>query len=516
LVLCFDGTGDSFDQDNSNVVQFLAMLKKDDPNKQLVYYQAGIGTYTSNVLQTPIVEGMSKLLDQMIAWNLPDHIKDGYLFLMQNYRAGDQICIFGFSRGAFTARALAGMLQKVGLLPPCNLEQLPFAYAMYARDDDEGLKLSVQFKRTFSIDVRIKFLGVWDTVQSVGMIPKHLPFSGSNNAIEHFRHALALDERRVKFIPSFCTGGAPKREKGEGNVPEHSDVASVDSHNKIERRERSGASSRFELQVNHMTGPPTDVEEVFFAGAHCDVGGGSVKNGQRHSLARIPLRWMIREIFKLNIGIIFDAHMLKHEVGLDTDSIFDAPEALVPSTITLVGPNGGELEGFSLRHIPVAIISGLGAPFRWVWGKLSSLRLHNTPKPPFSLEHERFVYKGEDQEELNDALSPVYDQLNKHTYWKVMEWIPWVVKKQNAEMEDEMWAYKFIWNRGKGRKVYRQVMRRGVKVHRSVRTRMMADGVGGEKKPYLPKIRCFIGGKVRRLTREEWLAEEPEHFEWVD
>jgi len=74
---------------------------------------------------------------------------------------GDKICIFGFSRGAFTARALAGMLQKIGLLPSSNLEQLPFAYAMYERDDEDGLKLSIQFKRTFSIDVRIEFLGVW-------------------------------------------------------------------------------------------------------------------------------------------------------------------------------------------------------------------------------------------------------------------------------------------------------------------------------------------------------------------
>jgi len=62
------------------------------------------------------------------------------------------------------------MLQKVGLLPPCNLEQLPFAYSMYARDDDEGLKLSLQFKRTFSIDVRIQFLGVWYVIQPANQL----------------------------------------------------------------------------------------------------------------------------------------------------------------------------------------------------------------------------------------------------------------------------------------------------------------------------------------------------------
>jgi len=68
------------------------------------------------------------------------------------------------------------MLQKVGLLPPCNLEQLPFAYAMYARDDDEGLRLSLQFKRTFSIEVRIKFLGVWYVLKIYQSITRLMPF----------------------------------------------------------------------------------------------------------------------------------------------------------------------------------------------------------------------------------------------------------------------------------------------------------------------------------------------------
>jgi len=79
-------------------------------------------------------------------------------------RTDDQICIFGFSRGAMTARALAGMLQKVGLLPAWNLEQLPFAYAMYLKEGHDGHELSAQFKRTFCTEVEIKFLGVWYVV----------------------------------------------------------------------------------------------------------------------------------------------------------------------------------------------------------------------------------------------------------------------------------------------------------------------------------------------------------------
>ena len=74
---------------------------------------------------------------------------------------GDKICLFGFSRGAYTARALAGMLYKVGLLPWQNHQQIPFAYKMYKREDASGWKQSRAFKKTFSIDVQIEFIGVW-------------------------------------------------------------------------------------------------------------------------------------------------------------------------------------------------------------------------------------------------------------------------------------------------------------------------------------------------------------------
>lgn len=104
---------------------------------------------------------------------------DGYEFLMQNCKnfflihhlvpllmrnadtTGDRICIFGFSRGAYTARALAGMLHKVGLLPVCNHQQVPFAYKMYTNTNQTGWEQSNAFKHAFSIDVKIEFIGVW-------------------------------------------------------------------------------------------------------------------------------------------------------------------------------------------------------------------------------------------------------------------------------------------------------------------------------------------------------------------
>jgi len=211
--------------------------------------------------------------------------------------------------------------------------------------------------------------------------------------------------------------------------------------------------------------------------------------------------------------------MLKHEVGLDIDSIFVAPKPLLPDTYQLQKPGNGELKGFTLLRVPTAVLSGVTLPIRWVWVKLTHLRFQKPPKVPYLPELPRFQYEGEAREELEDAICPVYDQLQMHWYWKVMEWIPWVIKKQSAEIadsDDVRWAYKFIWNRGKGRQVYHLVMDRGMKVHRSVRIRMQAHGPGGQKKPYLPKVRCVINGQVRCLTIDEWLAEEPQHFMWVD
>ncbi|KAG2062469.1 hypothetical protein BDR04DRAFT_1235717 [Suillus decipiens] len=183
--------------DNSNIVQLFSMLVKDDPALQMVYYQAGIGTYNIPEIATPMMAKVSKTIDMMIGNHLNAHVMGGYEFLMQNYEAGDKICIFGFSRGAYTARALAGMIYKVGLLPRCNHQQVPFAYHMYSCDDPEGWRQSNAFKKAFSINVNIEFVGVWDTVSSVGIIPKRLPFTASNNNIRYFRHALSLDEHRV-------------------------------------------------------------------------------------------------------------------------------------------------------------------------------------------------------------------------------------------------------------------------------------------------------------------------------
>ena len=154
-----------------------------------------------------------------------------------------------------------------------------------------------------------------------------------------------------------------------------------------------------------------------------DVGGGSVKNRTRHSLARIPLRWMIKECFDLDVGIIFDEHMLKNKVGLEYKPNHKASKALPSTTRRLTRPDSTELQGFSASDIPATVISALGSPFRRVWRSLPGPR--NLPQAAIPCPSKPiFIFEGEAEEELADALSPVYDQLKKHTYWKIMEWIP--------------------------------------------------------------------------------------------
>ncbi|KAG8728112.1 hypothetical protein FRC11_011784, partial [Ceratobasidium sp. 423] len=414
LVLCFDGLGDQFDQDNSNIAQFSQLLKKDDRNKQMVYYQAGVGTSSKHLAPTGIPFKLAKAADMVIGYGLSDRVINGYEFLMNNYIEGDKICPFGFSRGAYTARALAEMLHKVGLLPPFNHGQVPLAYDIYQRNDKEGWEKSKAFKKAFSIDVEIHFMGLFDSVNSVSLIPRELPFAKSNYVVRNFRHAVALDERRAKFkanlwgrtsdedaalaAPRRETPSKKKREKprrqaeeqkraslfgygssmvesigntvgsmissvmdaigsmagavggyvvnsvwygngsddrrqkvveGSGVYPpgyEDNTAIDVDKSFKAEKK-RPKKKEKEDWHVADAIGgrrierAETNVEEVWFSGAHTDVGGGSVKNGERYSLARISLRWMVRQCFKCDTGIMFHSNLLE-DIGISPESLW--------------------------------------------------------------------------------------------------------------------------------------------------------------------------------------------------
>ncbi|KAF8257840.1 hypothetical protein EI94DRAFT_1774333 [Lactarius quietus] len=286
LVLCFDGTTNQYNGTDTNVVKLYSMLRKDRVEEQLTYYQAGIGTYFQPGVVSPLFQWGAQIMDEAIAWYLYQHVQDGYQFLMQNYNVGDKVLLFGFSRGAYTARALAGMLHKVGLLSKDNTEQIPFAYKMYKTSNND--KLAKGFKAAFSREVPIDFVGVWDTVASVGVIMgKTLPFVGVNSTIRVFRQALALDEHRTKFQPNFFHRAAPK-------------TPATKDGDKKSKSAQDTAGGETDEQYD------TNEKEVWFVGCHTDVGGGSTPDTDAYAVADIPLRWMLQEIVQAECGIQFD------------------------------------------------------------------------------------------------------------------------------------------------------------------------------------------------------------------
>lgn len=351
LILFFDGTANEYSSKNTNVVRFFSCLQKSHP-KQLVYYQTGVGTSSTTKFLIPGMALISKAVDQGVALNLEEHLAGGYRFLQSNWKSGDKICIFGFSRGAYTARALAGMLHAVGLLPPDMPEQVEFAYRVYKNlgtgktRHDSGRN----YKRDFCRNVTVDFLGVWDTVASVGfVVPRTLPFSQSNGTTKIFRHALALDERRVKFIPSFWRLSGVKEnldENPEWNIKKGAEVV-IEPHASTTTNAihwLRGVTKIiitwwFDLFIRWWAHPildllgfckedhseptkialipseknPPDVKEVWFAGDHCDVGGGNEEDDRKDiypdennikytpALANIPLRWMIREFYEAGL-----------------------------------------------------------------------------------------------------------------------------------------------------------------------------------------------------------------------
>ena len=223
------------------------------------------------------------MIDSALATSFDSHVIAGYRFVMRNYKPGDRIYIFGFSRGAFTARFLSRMISQVGLLSQGNDELVPFAYKVYQdfeRDGNETQrKYMDSFKKHFSrtVDpsdtnahpIKVHFLGLFDCVSSVGNLDipffkKTAPLPATGDTAEHIRHAVAIDERRVKFKAA--------------------------------------------LFAQEQNNPAENIKEVWFAGNHGDIGGGwdvaDKEKGVAHDsleedyfqLSDIALKWMVDEI----------------------------------------------------------------------------------------------------------------------------------------------------------------------------------------------------------------------------
>ncbi|KAJ5758693.1 hypothetical protein N7520_005849 [Penicillium odoratum] len=282
IILCFDGTGNHFqgNESDTNIVKIYQMLDRHQEG-QFHYYQPGIGTYvkgqgssaTRGKFLAKLKSGVITTLDQMVGSSFQQHLLAGYEFVMRYYQPGDHIYIFGFSRGAYTARFLAEMIHDLGLLSKGNEEMVQFAWDTFSSfqqsrgndpqtEKDEKLKTYMQnFNKTFCRpNVEVHFLGLFDCVNSVGQFEIPLFRTSykviANPPARYIRHAVAIHERRLKFKPA--------------------------------------------LFIMDEDGPPVDLKEVWFAGNHSDIGGGyGLERGQNHLLSDTTLNWMIQEALNL-------------------------------------------------------------------------------------------------------------------------------------------------------------------------------------------------------------------------
>ncbi|HET7229134.1 MAG TPA: DUF2235 domain-containing protein [Longimicrobium sp.] len=303
IVICCDGTSNQLDGEFSNVAKLYSVLVK-DPARQVVYYDPGVGTMGDSRLVSGVARAVSKGLGMAFGAGFAENLSDAYAFLMDTYEEGDCVYMFGFSRGAFTVRALAAILHTCGLVEKRNQNLLPYIFPLHmksfegtrdeeragkAADDAEatggntpqggelpddrgapapsvlparrgrvtGSQAAARFKSIYSRPVWPHYLGVWDTVTSLGWVYRrtYYPFSTYNPDVRIVRHAVSIDERRAQF--------------------------------------RSNLWHRAVGQ---------DVRQVWFAGVHSDVGGGypEVESG----LSKIPLAWIAAEAHQA--GLLID------------------------------------------------------------------------------------------------------------------------------------------------------------------------------------------------------------------
>ena len=253
LVVCLDGTGNRFSHRPTNIVRLLRSLST-RPSEVLGYYDQGVGTFGLKETLFEWQKLPSRICGLAFGWGLKRNVQGAYEFLAENWVEGDEIFIFGFSRGAYAARAVAALIRAAGLVPPHGAHLFDYAWSMLlARVDPErkpDFKLQARFKATFGRTVRVRFLGLFDTVKSVGWVYDQvvIPYTTNNPAVEIVRHAVSIDERRCFFRQNLW--GSPQVSK-------------------------------------------TDVKQVWFAGVHSDIGGGyKPKEAQ---LALIAHRWMLGE-----------------------------------------------------------------------------------------------------------------------------------------------------------------------------------------------------------------------------
>lgn len=273
LVVCLDGTSNEPESGTTNVARMYDVATKDAD--QIVYYDPGVGTMGARGAVTKLGKSLTRVAGLAGGFGVRENIEEAYTFLAENYRAGDQIYVFGFSRGAYTARALTGMLRTVGLLRPGAQNLVPYAVKLYAQSGGDNLteeqerefwKQRGQFVAQFgnpefpnAFDThrhQVHFLGVWDTVKSVGWLnwraqieQARWPFTRRITNVGTARHAIAIDERRRPY-----------------------------KEYRFDKEAVAASDGRY--------------AEMWFAGVHSDVGGQFPDD---HDLSDIAFAWMVEQ-----------------------------------------------------------------------------------------------------------------------------------------------------------------------------------------------------------------------------
>lgn len=264
LIVCCDGTWNTPDQRSSgsptptNVSKVaLALSPKGlDGREQRTFYHRGVGT-----------NRWERIRGGAFGFGLSRDVRETYRFLVQNFDPGDELFFFGFSRGAFTARSTAGFVRNSGILRREHVDRVDEAYELYRSRSSATHPRNVEatlFRRSYSHETGIRFIGVWDTVGALGIPIDGLRWfnrrwqfhdTSLSTTVQAAFQALAIDEKRGPFRPTLW--------KPQGDAP------------KDQR-----------------------IEQVWFVGVHCDVGGGY----QEHELSDIPLLWMVERAHECGLS----------------------------------------------------------------------------------------------------------------------------------------------------------------------------------------------------------------------
>ena len=280
LVVCSDGTWNTMEKRDgkgddavTNVVKMARAIAPSAPDgvPQVVFYDEGVGTGLGF---------LDRFVGGALGLGLKRNVEDAYRFLVNNHEEGDEVWLFGFSRGAYTVRSVAGMIRKCGLLRKEEAHRVPEAFDLYRNECLPDSELASSFRAEHAKAIPIHFLGVWDTVGRLGVPGGFFRFVASrkrrfhdprlSRIVKNACHAVSIDERRRPFEPTLWA--------------------------KDDDREWP---------------PENRVSQVWFAGVHSGVGGGY----ERAGLSDVAFTWMKERAEEA--GLAFDATYVKTRIQPD-------------------------------------------------------------------------------------------------------------------------------------------------------------------------------------------------------